>query len=546
MSIPKTVVPAVIGGSSPSSLQGWALEVIKASADGVDGLTSGECEAHNISKERSEVLRRVLGKGIGMRVTEGELAELRKVQGDDKYFEALVTELAKDDGNRALRERVKWLGDNAKLNDWSWEWNGGIYLTHSASISMITELGEIGPLAEAAIPDLVQIVKDKDKSPGLRNWAAIAMGKIGSAAVPVLIELAKSEDLYERKLALVGLGFVDPRDRRVAPVLIAALNQDVGWGEVAEALGKRALDAEIAIPALLKALDDPEMWVHIYSMQSIALLDPEGRYSVPGLAAQMSKYRPDFCQKIVEYLAKVGVSVIPTILAEAARQRSAKMNGLVEDVLVRIGAPAVPILVETLKYRNSDISWLAKRALIRIGTPSVDALTVALRDKDDYVRRIAAEALGRIVPAPKEAIPALQLAQRDRDVRVRENAMESLSRIESDPQVAVATDEDVLKSFANMGPAIVPQIIPLIKSRSTDISRAAKLAIIKFGAEAVPALVAMLEDKEAYVRSVAAELLGELGRKARVAESALRVATRDRDPRVSENAKEALVRIFAS
>jgi len=66
----------------------------------------------------------------------------------------------------------------------------------------IKSLGEIGPEAKAAVPNLSEALKDEGED--VRRAAAEALGKIGpeaKSAMPVLIETLSDEELYVRKNA---------------------------------------------------------------------------------------------------------------------------------------------------------------------------------------------------------------------------------------------------------------------------------------------------------------------------------------------------------
>jgi HEAT repeat protein len=93
--------------------------------------------------------------------------------------------------------------------------------THLAAASA---LGDIGPAASTAVPHLGRAVKDGDVA--VRRTAAYALGRIGpaaKAAVPDLIEALKDKDEYTRSSAAQALGRIGPVALTVIPGLIAAL-----------------------------------------------------------------------------------------------------------------------------------------------------------------------------------------------------------------------------------------------------------------------------------------------------------------------------------
>jgi hypothetical protein len=91
------------------------------------------------------------------------------------------------------------------------------------------------------------------------------------------------------------------------------------------------------------------------------------------------------------------------------------------EVLVKIGAPAVPSLIEALKDEDSDVRQVAASALVKIGEPAVPALISLLKDRHEPsdVHRIATWILTSIGGL---AIPALVDAIRYQDEDIYETA----------------------------------------------------------------------------------------------------------------------------
>ncbi|HDD24053.1 MAG TPA: HEAT repeat domain-containing protein, partial [Chloroflexi bacterium] len=81
------------------------------------------------------------------------------------------------------------------------------------------------------------------------------------------------------------------------------------------------------------------------------------------------------------------------------------------DMLVEIGADAVPALAYALEDDNPQVRWGVAAVLGEIGeeaAPAIPALSYALsNDTDKLVRLTAADSLGSIVPAAATAVPAL-------------------------------------------------------------------------------------------------------------------------------------------
>ncbi len=164
----------------------------------------------------------------------------------------------------------------------------------------------LGPLAKAAIPELIELLKDKDASPfaldaliaigpetlplltealannneGIRCYAAMALGLLGSKApdaIPALIKSLKDKDLLVRCYAAKSLGQLGKEADLVVPVLIENLsdpNPNIRRYN-AQALGAFGVRAKAAVPSLLKTLDDQTKIVRLNAAIALKQIDPE-------------------------------------------------------------------------------------------------------------------------------------------------------------------------------------------------------------------------------------------------------------------------------
>jgi HEAT repeat protein len=150
-------------------------------------------------------------------------------------------------------------------------------------------LGAIGPEARLAVPALVRVVESRKGDTRNALWALGRIGADAQPAVPTILPLLDHPDQEVRFLAIDALGLIRPADekvfgelaRRVDPKdatlnhhLVGALAQigppavprlaELAANEHAEirllairALGEMGPAAKQAIPALVKARDDP-------------------------------------------------------------------------------------------------------------------------------------------------------------------------------------------------------------------------------------------------------------------------------------------------
>ncbi|MBI3268531.1 MAG: HEAT repeat domain-containing protein [Planctomycetes bacterium] len=250
------------------------------------------------------------------------------------------------------------------------------------------KLGELGPAAEAAVPDLLNVLRSErgaefgflEAVPAVRT----ALARIGRPAVPGL-------------LALMGGN---------APVLRA---WSIGiLGEMGGA-GEAAADALLGT-ALRK--DDPLALLAAESLARIA----------PAKAAQV----------ITVLVAGLGVRVELEPLSASA------------DALARIGGPAVEALAETCRSGSSEQRQDAARALVRIGPAASAALPAVLPllgDPNRAARLAAFEAFGSLgrdgAEAMSEGVAKLVAALGERDDEVVAEAARALERL--GPAAAAAT-----------------------------------------------------------------------------------------------------------
>ncbi|WP_165247043.1 HEAT repeat domain-containing protein [Paludisphaera soli] len=205
-------------------------------------------------------------------------------------------------------------------------------------------------------------------------------------------------------------------------------------------------------------------------------------------------------ERAADALREIGPAVEAAIpsLFPLSSDSDPDVRGLLAGALGRLGmASGVTGLIPLLHDPDASVRGCADAALARIarlGSPQASGLIPLLRDADGFVRRSVAYALGEIGPMAAAATPDLVPLLRDQDSRVRGAALEALCKIGS-------------------ADAAAPLIEALGDPNGHDADRAAEsLLAIRPGPEAVPALLAVLEDPEARrdLLTNAAEILGTI------------------------------------
>jgi hypothetical protein len=139
-------------------------------------------------------------------------------------------------------------------------------------------------------------------------------------------------------------------------------------------------------------------------------------------------------------------------------------------------------------------------ALGKEATPALPALASCLTEEDAALRIYAADALANIGPA---AVPELITVLRSRYDEARQAAVRALSVI--DPQV-----EDV-----------VPTLVNCLRDIDVTVRLDAAAALVRAGKPAVPYLISGLRDEDPSFRKACCITLGGIGRAAKPALAAL-------------------------
>lgn len=191
----------------------------------------------------------------------------------------------------------------------------------------------------------------------------------------------------------------------------------------------------------------------------------------------------------------LGLPAAPALCGEICEllhsQENAGLRNAAVEILTRIGRAAVPGLLEELTCQDHDVRKFALDILGEIGDPAAaPAMVGALADDDDNVRAAAAENLGKLRFA--EAVPALLDALDGAELLLRFTILEALGQI---------------------GTAVpVDRLLPLGSDRMVRKALFDCLGRVG-GLEAVPDLVAGLDDAMRNVREAAAMALLEIARR---------------------------------
>ncbi|MCW3056023.1 MAG: repeat-containing protein [Chthonomonadales bacterium] len=159
----------------------------------------------------------------------------------------------------------------------------------TARVRGVRYLGKLGPKAAAAVPALVEALKDP--MPDVQFGAADALSRIGTPALPALMAAIKNSNAQVRTYALLALMNMPPLPDTMIPSLIEVL-RDENAGVRANAafvLGAMGVPAAGKMPELIVALKDPVRSVSMAALtniQSIAATIVLQRKSLSGSVLQ--------------------------------------------------------------------------------------------------------------------------------------------------------------------------------------------------------------------------------------------------------------------
>ena len=241
-------------------------------------------------------------------------------------------------------------------------------------------LGNIGPEAKAAIPDLVGLLQDKKCSLG----GCFDPGRNRARFHPGAHDVTPGQNAAIRGAAAVALGTIGPEAKSAIPTLAELLDDKDLRREAASALGNMGPEAKIATPALTGLLQDKLIPINV-------------RFAA--------------AEALVEIGSEVNAAIV--VLTDVLKGKNSCLRIDAIRALARTGPAAKtagPALAGLLNDEDPHVRIAAAEALVEIGSEvnaAIRVLTELLKDNDIGVRIAAAWALGELGPEAKTTILAL-------------------------------------------------------------------------------------------------------------------------------------------
>jgi HEAT repeat protein len=432
-------------------------------------------------------------------------------------------------------------------------------------ILVVKTLGDIGPAAKAAIPQLKAFLLDPTK--GATQTAAEALAGIGEPAIAALMEGAKGENAETRSFAVQALKKIGVPAVPHLIDLLGAKHTDVRRA-VAAQLGFMDVQDKSIVIALGFSLKDADQQVRLNSLNSLRKLGSGAKLAEKYVIEVLTDSDAQVRQEAFYTLQTLGVDPKPG-LKQALSHKDVAVRVKTATLMLDLNlepALAEPILRDALKGDNADLKTQAAYSLAKKGLGAdvvVPIFLDGLKNPTASVRSQSAKALALYSNAPANAgkiSSALLAALDDTDDIVRAEALATLNLFGGEPKFVLpamvkllqkdaSLQKPAAKLFTSVGVQSVPEVVSILKATDNAAVRLACIQTLSTvgppAKDATAELIKALDDPTARVRLLAARALGNIGPAAKDAVPALEKAEKDSDGNVQKIAAAALAQIRA-
>lgn len=304
-------------------------------------------------------------------------------------------------------------------------------------------LGAMGSEAEAAIPALLEALKDEGYTTSEEPvWmvACGALGDIGLVAKDELIAALQSDNPRTVRGAAGALHRLGPAAKEAVPVLIEVLRRDVPGtrGPAIHGLIGLGAAAEPATAALVDALSHEVFHVRYWACQALAAIGPGAKAAVPALSERLREGLPSVRRHAAIALGRIGPDIGQQGLNALIDALSDKLEPVRADAVVALGRlgpfaqEAVGPLETALAGNVLSARSQAAEAHWRITGSTEVALPVLIGELDRFKSYwLATESLARMGPAAKPVVATMKEVMEKSEPEVREAIEEALKSIEA-------------------------------------------------------------------------------------------------------------------
>ena len=399
-----------------------------------------------------------------------------------------------------------------------------------SKIAAAQALAIIGPEASSTIALLTDGLEGKDKLP---RYVAEALVAISPQDETTMLRIAEHSNPAARIVgisALAALG--SPSDVAMKKLQAAASDSESKIRETAiVAVSKSSLPIAEKSTLIEAALVDSEASVRaaaIVAMRKAKLPSAEFANRIASRLMNTEGEAANALVKAIGGLGRDAAGTLPVLLQTLGRDGIDLQ--LVSQSLASFGAPVVPDLLAAIEKQPESEPELS-RALALIGEPAVESLVRGMSSEVELIRVAATRAIGGVRPTNRSLLEHLLRAASDKAAEVREIAVKSLvaTGIEADfakdtllkatedaeGKVRVAAigslatlkyNEDQMQAALERG--LSDPVAEVRVATLQALSEMPKLIKLR-----LPKLVALVDDTDSGVRTMALQTLGKLDKK---------------------------------
>lgn len=359
---------------------------------------------------------------------------------------------------------------------------------------VVVALGEIGPSAKAAIPELIVAMGDYF----LRDEAGKAIGKMGGR--DELMELITSNKDY-RESAIVGLAFLPEVNDADVDQLIQALSDDESSlrDSVAEAFRQIDTSNEKISDALVKALSDEDQYVRQSAAVTLGILEPKFDSAAAALVQASKDEEKSVRDAASEALANFKMDSKTQVLAMIEKIIIDGRLGYTTDFEKDPVSFYEPLL--SVCRDESQSEEVRATAIYVLGDVVADGSS-KLENKGDELKAIYADFLNddsaSIAAAAAIIIQRLSgYGSKVTDPKITNALMKGISQAKPSllraKTISFAADKELKQA--------IPEITKVLAEDDLDLLKTAAYALRLYGpdaASAMPALTKLLADKNDY------------------------------------------------
>jgi HEAT repeat protein len=357
-----------------------------------------------------------------------------------------------------------------------------------AKVAAAWALGQIGPEAAEAIPDLIEIIRVY-QAPAIINFPASMDATSASRRdantgpdtfVHQQLAVAKATRMRQKafgKVVISGTATTSAQEQstlalaNIGPASVPALLvllRDKGITSTTRRYAVSALGiigpmaAADSVPVLVPELRSEDRRIRLSAVQALASMGTSARAAIPFLIQDLKENDGEIYYLVVDALAAIRYDALEPLLLTLRDKEEGQRIGAAR-ALSKMGTLAIPGLMQSLEDPNATVRYHAGRALETTGPDPFAAIVRALKDPEAYKRVDAVQALGMLGPKAARAIPGLIEALSDSNGFVRRSAALVLG---------------------NLGPAAakaVPTLIFLLHDPATEVNETAADALKKIG-----------------------------------------------------------------